>query len=171
MPRPNISISPQEHTLKYGEGISLEANGAWLYSWYPTISLDTAMGAKVWARPKESTRYEVIGINEYGCRDTAYAQINLDHSMELWLPNAFTPNNDGLNDVFRIESVSYQRLTEWSIYNRYGQQVFFTTDMNASWDGTYRGQPCDAGVYYYLLQYIRTDNKLDQQKGEVHLLR
>lgn len=171
LPVPEVQIAPSEIILPYGSSTTLHASGALLYTWWPHRFLDTAMGTIVTATPQESVQYMLTGINEYGCRDTAYTRITVDHSMELWLPNAFTPNGDGLHDVFRIENVTHQQLLSWNIYNRYGTAVFTAYTIQDAWDGNHQHRPCDAGVYYYLLQYYTTDRTIRTLKGEVHLLR
>jgi len=171
LPVPDVRIAPYDITLPYGSSVTLQASGAELYTWWPARYLDTAMGASVTATPQESVQYMLTGINAYGCRDTAYANITVDHHMQLWLPNAFTPNGDGLNDIFRIENVTWQQLLSWSIYNRYGTEVFSAGSIHDGWDGNHKNRPCDAGVYYYMLQYYNTDRTIQTLKGEVHLLR
>ncbi len=87
----------------------------------------------------------------------------------FFLPNAFTPNDDGLNDEFVIDSNI--QLKYFSVFNRYGERVFHTIDINKSWDGTYHGDPCDIGVYFYLLEYIDSSREKKVQKGNIHLIR
>ncbi len=87
-------------------------------------------------------------------------------------PNAFTPNNDGLNDVFRItgkNGLLYKDYT-LSIYNRWGQRVFLTLDPATGWDGTFAGQPQDVGTYFYLAQFTVNGNR-ELFKGDFTLVR
>ena len=71
---------------------------------------------------------------------------------KLYIPSAFTPNNDGKNDVFRIPPELGMTLKEMSIYNRWGQKVFTTKDITKGWDGKIKGSPAPAGVYVYLIK-------------------
>lgn len=90
---------------------------------------------------------------------------------EPFIPNAFTPNNDGRNDMFgplmkcRIESY------EFIIVNRFGEVLFRSTDRMQKWDGTYKGRPCDVGGYFYLLKIKNISGKDDLRKGDVILIR
>jgi gliding motility-associated-like protein len=89
------------------------------------------------------------------------------------IPNAFTPNGDPLNSHFGLSGIT-QGVAQFkmSIYNRWGQQVFYSDDVNIKWDGTFMGKPVEQGVYVYLLQY--TNPKQTQWyyfNGEVNLLR
>ena len=92
----------------------------------------------------------------------------------LFIPSAFTPNNDGLNDLFKARpecsNVAMQNFS-LSVYNRWGQLVFLTNDINDGWDGTYRNKRLDQGVYVYLVKYSFKQAKLRQQKGTITLVR
>jgi gliding motility-associated-like protein len=103
-------------------------------------------------------------------RDT----IQVDYKIcdcEPFIPNAFTPNNDGRNDMFgplmkcRIESY------EFIVVNRFGEVLFRSTDRQQKWDGTYKGRPCDVGGYFYFLKIKNISGKDDLRKGDVILIR
>lgn len=88
-----------------------------------------------------------------------------------FVPNAFTPNNDGRNDklgpLMKCRIDNY----EFLIVNRFGEVLFRSTDRSEKWDGTYKGQPCDVGAYYYLLKIKNISGKDDVKKGDVILIR
>jgi gliding motility-associated-like protein len=171
MPMPEVSIDPRVTLLPYGDTLTLEAHGATDYAWLPDQYLYGNNDPSVIVFPRKDSRFILVGTNEYGCRDTAYAYVHMDHTMKLWLPNAFSPNGDGFNDVFKLEHITYQRLISWSIFNRYGQQVYASSKIDDGWDGTYQGKPCDMGVYYYHIRYYNTANEVYTHKGEVHLIK
>ncbi len=108
--------------------------------------------------------------NAYGCTDTAQALARI-MPPEVYLPDAFTPNKDGANDVFRIINITNQRLMSFGIYNRYGQQVFFTKQPETGWDGSFNGDPCGMGTYFYSITLKRPDGTLLVRKGDVQLIR
>ncbi len=114
-------------------------------------------------------RYIATGINKCGTgSDTIEVrQIFCD----IWVPNAFTPNGDGVNDVFRVLG-NIGRLEGFglSVYNRWGERVFHTQDKYAGWDGFYKGIPGQLGTYVYLLQYSIGGTPY-QEQGSFHLLR
>jgi gliding motility-associated-like protein len=87
------------------------------------------------------------------------------------IPTAFTPNNDGLNDLFR--PFIQQEISDYrfAVYNRWGQQLFVSTQRNRGWDGTFNGQPAEKGTYIYLVQYKKNTNELTSYKGTVTLIR
>ena len=109
--------------------------------------------------------------NNRGCSDTAIQKIVVPNSCYIALPNAFTPNNDGLND--QLYPLNAYKATDllFRVYNRVGQLVFETRDWTKRWDGRFKGQPADVGTYVWILIYTNTDTgKRIQQKGTSILL-
>ncbi len=113
--------------------------------------------------------YIATGINK--CGETSDTIMVKQIFCEIWLPNAFTPNSDGMNDVFRIlgNTGRLQGVT-LSVYNRWGEQVFITQDRYQGWDGYHKGIPAQTGTYVYLLEYS-LDGEPYNQTGNFHLLR
>jgi len=88
------------------------------------------------------------------------------------VPSAFTPNADGLNDFLYPLNAYKAADLSFSVYNRFGQRIFFTRDWTNKWDGTFRGQGADPGTYVWVLSYLNTDtNKRVDQKGTTVLIR
>jgi gliding motility-associated-like protein len=170
-PKPELVVQPTDTTIYYGAALQLQANGAQWYVWSPTAHLDTATIASPLAQPLKPTLYEVIGINEYGCRDTAYCRVHINYDMPDYIPNAFSPNGDGLNDVFRPAGITYQKLSVFKVFNRYGNEVYSGTDPAQGWDGTYKGKPCEPGTYYYLIALVYPDGRTQSYKGDLTLIR
>ncbi|XZF13281.1 gliding motility-associated C-terminal domain-containing protein [Chitinophagaceae bacterium MMS25-I14] len=129
-------------------------------------------------------KYWVWVHDAHNCRDSAIAVVQYDDCCTPFVPNAFTPNGDGKNDVFRVSFKGDIKLKEFIVYNRFGQRVFYTTTYTETpngvnggrtegWDGTYNGQPQDMGVYFYYIKAIcgnRGDNVVEF-KGDVTLVR
>ena len=169
-PAPDISIEPPSANISFGEGILLTASGGMNYSWTPASSLNVHSSTEVIAKPEERTKYTVVGRNEYGCQDTAFVDVQVDYNNHIVLPNAFTPNSDGKNDVFSIPQGNW-KILKFDIYNRYGQAVYLYKENNNGWDGNFNGVACDAGVYYYTILLSMPDRTQTNLKGELHLLR
>ncbi|GBL35166.1 hypothetical protein EMGBS15_07610 [Filimonas sp.] len=91
--------------------------------------------------------------DQLGCTDSAHFVIEYDPCCLVTLPNAFSPNGDGKNDIFRLIKYGYITLVTFEIYNRWGNQVFSSLAEGTGWDGKYLGEECDLGTYYYLLRY------------------
>jgi len=86
------------------------------------------------------------------------------------MPNAFTPDGNGLNDCYGLKSWMYIKQLQFFIFNRYGEQVFATANPNTCWDGTYKGKPALAGTYVYVIK-AQTDCGTEEQKGTFLLIR
>ncbi len=134
-------------TLWVEPGFILEAGyGAETYIWNTGETSETIVIDSMGNYSVELTSFE-------GCKSTDTIQI-LWSGTPFYLPNAFTPNGDGLNDSFRaIPRYDYVNKYHLSIYNRWGQRIYETTDINKGWDGTYKGSPCMLGAYVYRLVY------------------
>ena len=91
--------------------------------------------------------YQVVE-NQYGCKDTFNLRIEITPEFRFFIPNAFTPNGDGHNNVFFPKVMGVTNY-HFMIFDRWGQLFFETTDPNAGWDGTYKGDPCQQDVYVW----------------------
>lgn len=170
-PLPQLVVWPKDTTVKYGTVLQLSATGATYYLWQPVGKLsDPNIPTPITTITQPDT-FTVLGIDLNGCRNTDSAIVHIDYSDALVIPSAFSPNNDGLNDVFRIGSISFQRLSEFRIYNRWGEQVFTTTDPSKGWDGSYKGIAQEAGVYYYIIRLATPNGTVQVYKGDVTLVR
>lgn len=110
-------------------------------------------------------------VDEYGCVGKDSVFINAENCCDIALPDAFTPNNDGRNDVFRIISKGAHSISTFRIVNRWGQTVFETANSHIGWDGTSNGVPQDIGTYYYYLKFECKNDETIEKRGEVTLIR
>jgi gliding motility-associated-like protein len=170
-PAPELTDVSSDFTAKYGEVVSLHAAGATFYTWTPTRLLDFPDEPDPHATAIDTATFQVIGTDQYGCRDTAYVKMDVDYTMTESIASAFSPNNDGRNDVFHISNLKYQRVIEFRVFNRWGQEVFSTTDGAKGWDGTFKGAPQEVGVYHYLIRITTPEGKMRTYKGDVTLIR
>jgi gliding motility-associated-like protein len=113
---------------------------------------------------------QLIVTNPMGCSDTTYLTVRVELPWTLYLPNAFSPNGDGKNDVFApgatyIESFSMQ------IYDRWGNLICNTSDIASGWDGTYHGKKCEEGVYIYSVLFVGNTGEENSKIGRVTLVR
>ncbi len=114
----------------------------------------------------------VTAVGENGCIDTAGVTIDVVENNDLFIPSAFTPNGDGLNDIFRIRHGVSIKVAELRVFNRWGEVIFATTDAAAkSWDGTQNGLPSDIGTYQYLVILSGADGNGSVKFGTVELIR
>ena len=168
---PTVTITNgDEIVVRYGEEVQLIAEGAQKYSWSPSWGMNNPNISSPVIKPSETATYTVHGIDEKGCGNKDEIKVIVDYSHNLFIPTAFSPNGDGRNDLFRIANFGYQRIAEFRVYNRWGQEVFSAND-NGGWDGTYRGADQDNGTYHYIIKAAFADGHVQTFKGDVILTR
>lgn len=112
-----------------------------------------------------------IVVNEYQCTDTAEMVVEVKHEHRFFVPNAFTPNNNGLNDVFRPAVFGVEEY-DLMIFDRWGELIFRTNDPEGGWDGTLKGNPCQQDVYVWRIAFRDlVDNRHQVHIGHVTLIR
>lgn len=150
----------------------LKAEGAEKYSWSPSTGLDNPNAAYTTAVPSETTVYTLTGTDSYGCVDTVMRELKVfQGDGRLFIPNAFTPNGDGVNDCYRVIIPGDVIEFDFSIYNRFGERVFHATQRDHCWDGTYKGVRAELSTYYYYYTATSTACGKVFRKGDMHLLR
>jgi gliding motility-associated-like protein len=167
-PVPEVIVS-NDTLIKARESVQLQASGAMYYQWYPSKWLNNDTISNPIATPQAPTTYFVVGTNEFGCADTS--EVFIDISEGIFIPNAFTPNGDGVNDEFKIENIGYQGIVMFKVFNRWGQEVFSTTDGTKGWDGTFKDKPAQADTYAYIIRLAPRDGTIQEYKGDVLLIR
>jgi gliding motility-associated-like protein len=110
--------------------------------------------------------------DKFGCESTAQKTIRVYSSCYLAVPNAFTPNGDGKNDLlYPLNAIKADKLL-FKVYNRWGQLIFETNNWKQGWNGTHKGIQQPSGVYVWLLSYVDRDSKQPRQmKGTAALIR
>jgi len=249
-PSTTISAMPV-HGMCEGQSqqLSVSASGGGTFKWYPSTGLSNDSIANPIAKPTDSTEYKVVVTNKYGCKDSAYLNIDVYRNLELnagidkvilagdtatldatikgtaidyyWspaisisdihaarpkvfptegteytisatstvgcgsgtdkvlvtvykeikVPNAFTPNRDGNNDIFRVLPLDNYKLVQFIVYDRLGKLLFRTNDKYKGWDGTFNGVAQPGGVYVYHLELVSEQGKHLVKQGTVLLLR
>ncbi len=171
MPLPDVHILNNDTIVKYGQAIQLLVNGARTYNWFQAGSVNNTNLSNPIARPTERTDYVVGGIGKNGCRAFDTVTVDVDYRDNLFIPSAFSPNGDGKNDVFHIANLTFQRVLEFRVFNRWGQEVFYSNDNQHGWDGKWKGVPQDMGSYQYLIRLGYPDGLVETYKGAVTLIR
>jgi gliding motility-associated-like protein len=165
-----------DQTIKFGSSVQLWANNTlpdipMYYLWTPPATLDNPDIKTPVATPTEPTIYTVVGLNQFGCRDTAQVNVAVDFGMDEFVPSVFSPNGDGKNDVFRLLNMKYQKVIEFRVFNRWGKEIYNNPNPATGWDGTYNGTQQDPGVYTYLIRVNTPDGQQKMYKGNVTLVR
>lgn len=165
-------ITPNDcEGLDDGGGVKIDAVGgtqpySYLWSTNPVQTVPEIRGLP-------NGQYMVWVKDANGCTDSSRLDVLYDNCCKPFVPDAFTPNGDGLNDLFRIRYKGDMTLQHFSIYNRLGQRVFTTASKEQGWDGTYMGTRQDVGTYFYYIKIIcgNRGDKTVEFKGDVTLIR
>jgi len=169
-PIPVVKIINNDTTIDYGSSVQLYAQGANVFTWSPTATLSNPNIVNPIASPTEPVTYTVTGIAADGCSSQDTVHVNINYRGKLFVPSAFTPNGDGKNDRFNVSNLTFEKILEFRIYNRWGQQVFEGND-NMGWDGKWKGVPQDLGAYEYLIRVGFPDGFVETFKGTLTLIR
>jgi len=246
-PAAHVASISNDVNICEGTSTSLNVSGGTRFKWYPGNVLNSDSIANPVARPVDSTRFTAVVMNEYGCTDTAFVNVNvwkkpsanagadkrtrvgipvnlegsvsgtdihyfwtpvsfMDNANSLTpsvnapqsesytlhaesnkgcgtaadevfikvydkiiIPNAFSPNGDGINDKWNIEPLDLFNDADLQVYNRYGQLVFRNKGYIKPWDGTRNGTPMPVGTYYYILNLKLKNEK--PMTGQITILR
>jgi gliding motility-associated-like protein len=173
---PNVTIfAPgQQHsdtTIRVGQAVNLSGSGAKRYEWTPSYNITSLTEQNVTVNPFKTTQYILTGYNSKSCfsSDTVNV-IVIEDCGEMYVPNAFTPNGDGNNDRLFVRGICLESMT-FMIFNRWGEKVFETDNQTIGWDGTYKGELMNTGVFVFRLEGKTHDGKGYSLKGNITLLR
>jgi gliding motility-associated-like protein len=171
-PAPNVKAIQDNATGECGAtNVQLHATGAINYTWTPSIYCDNNRSADPKVTIPNTVVFTVVGTNDKGCSHSDTITVFYMGKTVVSIPNAFTPDNDQLNDKIRPIVICDFVLSEFAVYNRWGQQMFISYNINDAWDGRHNGALCDMDVYYY---YAKGKNSLGEEivfKGDITLIR
>lgn len=154
-PNPSINLTKSNDIDCTNPQAQLNASGGSNFSWSPVINISNPMISNPIVFSDQDTWYKVIVTDSKGCTNEDSIFVKSDFSKgvnDFFVPNAFTPNNDGLNDCFNVRFWGKTEEFEFSIYNRWGELVYSTKNRTACWDGTYKGMKQNAGVFVYQIR-------------------
>jgi gliding motility-associated-like protein len=149
---------------------TISGNGGGNYLWLPSETLNCGDCKNPVASPLENTTYTLNYTDNNGCLSVDSIQIVVIPIGDLFFPTAFSPNGDGYNDQYKIYGSSVKNLV-LKIYNRWGELVFETSNINEGWDGTYKSTPQPIGVYVYTGVATFMNNITLDYKGSITLIR
>jgi len=184
---PDTTIFMYQEAYLYATGTPPGGNMIWYPSGVTEDSLSPLPNDSLVVNPFYDTYYVASYTTPEGCTsyDTIFVEVVFMDSVQVALPNSFSPNEDGENDVFRVlTNVDADQNfnngfyeggaiveVDFRIYDRYGQMVFRTTDPHEGWDGNHKGKPVNPATYYYLLEYRLINGVSELLKGNVTLFR
>jgi len=174
----NPTAAVSRDTVVIGQqNIQLWAGGGTSYLWTPSGTLSSGTVFDPIADPSQTTTYTVVISNANNCSATDSVKITVRETdcdnLSIFMPTAFSPNNDGVNDVLYLHIAEYSCIQSFTlnIFDRWGELVFQTSSTADGWDGTLRGQPMNQGVYVYYLSGTLSTGQTFNEKGNVTLLR
>lgn len=175
-PKIEVNVTP-DALIEYNVPFQLNATSpqirnyaAATFLWTPAIGLNNANIQSPVAVLRENQSYTVDVVSETGCKGTGQVNLSITRQESIIIPTAFSPNRDGKNEVLvpvvnDIESIRYFR-----IFNRWGQVVFFTNQLNTGWDGSFNGSIAVSGNYVWEIEGVSTKGKIISKKGAVMLV-
>ncbi len=179
-PVPTVTATQDPTTIISGGGTNIKMNytgNIVSYNWIPTTRLSCTTCPSPYANPQLTTKYTVQVADRYGCRSAGNVTILVVCGKQnFFIPNTFSPNNDGRNELFFPKGTGLFRIKSMRIYNRWGELVFekkdfSANDASAGWNGTYKGKPASADAYIYTMEILCENNAIIPVKGNVTLLR
>jgi gliding motility-associated-like protein len=166
-----IAYAEKDTMVVFGEPIQLYSSGGLYFHWSPATWLSDANISNPIARPMNDIVYTLRVSDDNGCADSTDVRIKAFKDADIYVPTAFTPNNDGLNDLFKVFPVSFS-LSELKIFDRWGNTVFATKDYTKGWDGKRNGIDLGTGVYVWVAsgKNLKTGATVSK-KGTITLIR
>ncbi|MDX1905000.1 MAG: T9SS type B sorting domain-containing protein [Thermonemataceae bacterium] len=175
-PAPESTLPPAEIRAGKGTFVTLEANGGETYSWQPIQGLSDPNIANPVVLVEQGITYTVTISNPNACSIEKSVKIIVDdEAKDFFLPTVFSPNNDGVHDVFRIMGKNISEV-DWTIYDQYGKELYRSKSVlqatTEGWDGSYKGQILPNDLYIWTLRGQYADGSpILQKSGSVLLVR
>jgi gliding motility-associated-like protein len=176
-PTPTVTLGPDQSVVT-GSTITLNAvaTNTLKYEWYP-IATECNNCSSVNIIANQSGRYTVVVTGEKGCQDSASVMIKVHcDKSEIFIPNTFTPNNDGNNDLFYASGKGISLIKVFNVYDRWGELLYSVhnvppNEVKYGWDGTYKGEKLKPDVYVYYIIATCESGEAMEYKGDISLIR
>ncbi len=172
---PPLTVTPDSSVIYLGQSVNLQATVAsnYTYSWQPSAFLNNSAIANPVSTPTQDVQYVLTITDQLGCTnsDTSFIKviIYICDEPEIYIPNAFSPNDDQKNDVVYVYGGQIKELL-FRIYDRWGEKVFETTTPGEGWDGTYKGKKVMPGVFVYYVEATCYNNEKFFKKGNITVI-
>lgn len=169
---PDSAFMSMGDTLQLGVNVQNAIGNNLQYSWAPTNGLSCSDCANPSVTIYNDISYSVVVTDSNGCTNYNYTEvfITIDASLFFFIPNGFTPNDDGMNDVFEVYGQDIKTV-DMMVFNRWGEKVFQGSNQFETWDGTFKGVKQGSGVYSYAIDVTFLNDAQLNKKGSVSLIR
>jgi gliding motility-associated-like protein len=179
-PLPQIQLSQKDITIARGSSVhlsSINSPDAIYWRWSPQQGLNNATVPDPIASPQQTTTYRCEAVNAGGCISGSQVTIHIAcNNSNFFIPNTFSPNGDGMNDVFYVRGTGLYGVKSFRIFNRLGQILYerlniAANNVSSGWDGTYRGEKMPADVYVCVIELFCEDGTVLPVKETTTLIR
>jgi gliding motility-associated-like protein len=168
-----LSLSASPNPISAGNAVSLSVTGNRLFavtSWLPLARFPNQSATTQSIVVNTPQTFAITGNTADDCPDTAQVSVTLKTAEDVWVPNTFTPDNNGQNDVFKVYGNSIDKL-ELTIWNQWGEKIFTTKDKTEGWNGMSNGKAQPTSVYVYVAKVTLMSGKEVMKKGMFNLVR
>ncbi len=169
------AFAGNDTAVVFGQPLQFNASGGVSYLWSPPTALNNINiknPVAIYDGSFDSIRYKVVVRDVQGCADSAYVKVRVFKTApQIFVPTAFTPNKDGLNDFFRPLAVGITKFDYFRVFNRWGELVFSTTINEQGWDGKIKGKDQGSGTFVWVVKGTDYTGKQVFAKGTVTLIR
>jgi gliding motility-associated-like protein/uncharacterized repeat protein (TIGR01451 family) len=181
IPKPVFVFISGDTLIEWGDPIILHATSNQpedvVYQWTPEELVDCPNCTFTKAFPVESTTFTVRATDSLGCSDSDTLTIKLNRTKELYIPNVFSPNGDGFNDIFQVFSNAFvKEVKKLEIYDRWGELIFrqynfSPNDRSLGWDGTFNGKPLNPSTFVYYIEVEFWDGTSGYKTGSINIIK
>jgi len=165
------AFAGNDTVVAIGQPLQLNGSGGTFYKWEPETGLNDNSIADPIAVLQQDASYVLTVSDDAGCPTSDTIYIKAYKGPAIYVPSAFTPNNDGRNDLFRCIAPGISTLYFFNVYNRYGQLIYTSNNSRAGWDGNYNGKPQPMGTYVWMVKGLDYKGNIHFEKGTVTLIR
>lgn len=168
-PKPFL-YAGRDTVYNFNEPVFIEAKGSDSITWIMGEGVVCANCPYTQVYPTRRGCYVAEAVNSFGCKVSDDICIDIIREFSAYIPNSFTPNNDGINDVFLVYGENILQVS-MEIYDRWGARIFYSEDYTVGWDGRYKNEWCPAGVYTYIIKYTGLNKKRYVENGHVSIIK
>lgn len=171
-----LMFDPKFDSIQLGQTYTMDpilvpSVGNYSYSWQPANSLDCDTCQNPEASPIQTTVYQLTVFDENNCPRLAQFTLFVQNQLLLYIPNAFSPNGDGLNDLFQVYAPGATGV-QMKIFNRWGEKVYdYEGDLTGGWNGFYKGDLAQIDVYIYYVEVIYQDGQKIAKEGSITIVK
>lgn len=167
LPPPEV-FAWNDQVIDLGDRVEIHGSGTGIGVWEPDLWIDCTTCPSTWVQPEESMVYTITYTDGEGC--TASASVSIILNGTLFVPNTFTPNGDGVNDVFGAWGTELDTF-HLMVFNRWGELIFESNSIDRFWDGTYKGVASQIDTYVWRVEATELSGRFHSEFGHVNLIR